>query len=132
MLTAISNASYYGGGFCPAPDAVVNDGLLDVAEVGKVSRPKMLSLLKKYQKGMLANTKYCSITRCKKVTIESDQELVMNFDGETVRLKDGRADFENLHNAITLWLPSSLAQNPDFQSKYGGNCEQIVKIAKST
>ena len=29
-LMAICNASWYGGGFCPAPNSVLDDGLLDV------------------------------------------------------------------------------------------------------
>lgn len=30
-LFAICNASYYGGGFCPAPNSLIDDGLLDFA-----------------------------------------------------------------------------------------------------
>lgn len=50
-LFAICNASYYGGGFCPAPDAVLDDGLLDFALVDAVNLAEALPLIPKYSEG---------------------------------------------------------------------------------
>lgn len=50
-LFAVCNASYYGGGFCPAPDAVLDDGLLDFALVDAVNLAEALPLIPKYSEG---------------------------------------------------------------------------------
>lgn len=50
-LFAVCNGSYYGGGFCPAPDSVLDDGLLDYALVDAVSLAEALPLIPKYNAG---------------------------------------------------------------------------------
>lgn len=50
-LMAICNASYYGGGFCPAPDSVLDDGILDFTYVEPVNLAEALPLIPQYSKG---------------------------------------------------------------------------------
>ena len=50
-LFAICNASYYGGGFCPAPDSKLDDGLLDYALVDGMPLHKALPIIPKYSAG---------------------------------------------------------------------------------
>ena len=50
-LFAICNASYYGGGFCPAPDSRLDDGLLDFCKVDAVNLMEVLPLIPKYSEG---------------------------------------------------------------------------------
>lgn len=50
-LFAVCNGSYYGGGFCPAPDSKLDDGLLDYALVDAVSLSEALPLIPKYSEG---------------------------------------------------------------------------------
>lgn len=126
MFVVAANASYYGGGFYPAPNALVNDGFIDVVEIDRVPRIKLLSLISKYKKGDIEKEKCCHMHRVKKLVVESKEELVANLDGETIRATDGRLEFENIHNAINLWLPSGVLENPDFKKKY----EQKVKITE--
>ena len=45
LLVAVGNTSTYGGGMRICPDAVCDDGLLDVTVVGKVSHLEMLRIL---------------------------------------------------------------------------------------
>ena len=42
---AICNASYYGGGFCPAPDSKLDDGLVDLAMFDGMSLVKAAPLI---------------------------------------------------------------------------------------
>lgn len=51
VLTAVANAICYGGGFYCTPKAKVNDGLLDVVVVKKVSRSKFVRFIKFYKRG---------------------------------------------------------------------------------
>ena len=52
-LLAICNASYYGGGFCPAPDSVLDDGVLDFCMLDAVKLHEALPLIPKYNDGKL-------------------------------------------------------------------------------
>lgn len=57
-LFAICNASYYGGGFCPAPDSILDDGLLDYALCKPVNVAQALPLIPKYSQGKVDDIKY--------------------------------------------------------------------------
>lgn len=59
-LLAICNASYYGGGFCPAKNAKLDDGLLDYALVEPVNIGQALKLIPKYSEGS-------NIDQCKEI-----------------------------------------------------------------
>jgi len=50
-LFAICNASYYGGGFCPAPNSVLDDGLLDFALCHPVNAFQAMPMIPEYSKG---------------------------------------------------------------------------------
>ena len=51
MMLAICNARMYGGGYCAAPNASLDDGLLDVVLVKKLSRLRLAKVLGVYQRG---------------------------------------------------------------------------------
>ncbi len=51
ILAAICNGRYYGGGFNPAPQASLDDGLLDVCLVDSLPLYRVLSLIPKYKNG---------------------------------------------------------------------------------
>ena len=53
-LFAICNASYYGGGFCPAPDSKLDDGLLDFTYVDPLSLAKAVPIVPRYSAGTAA------------------------------------------------------------------------------
>lgn len=57
-LFAICNGSYYGGGYCPAPNSRLDDGLLDFAIVDGMAIPKALPIIPKYAAGT-ANEETC-------------------------------------------------------------------------
>lgn len=51
MMLAVCNGQQYGGGYCAAPHASMNDGLLDVVLLRPVPRLKLPGLLGSYKKG---------------------------------------------------------------------------------
>ena len=51
ILSAVCNGRYYGGGFNPAPQALLDDGSLDVCIVEALSLLNVMKLLPKYKKG---------------------------------------------------------------------------------
>ncbi|RRC94283.1 diacylglycerol kinase family lipid kinase [Erysipelotrichaceae bacterium OH741_COT-311] len=82
LLISIMNGKYYGGGFTPAPDAKLNDGLLDICIVEKMPYLKILKLLPKYLKGKHQGTPGILNYQGKKITITSDKKIMFESDGE--------------------------------------------------
>lgn len=85
-LMAICNASYYGGGFCPAPNSQLDDGLLDVAMFDGMPLIKALPLISKYSAGE-ANQETSDLCTNLYVTsgriwMEDGSALLGNCDGE--------------------------------------------------
>lgn len=83
-LFAICNASYYGGGFCPAPDSILDDGLLDYALCRPVNVAQALPLIPKYSKGKVDTIKYMDTGYITSGRIWSADggKLLGNCDGE--------------------------------------------------
>ena len=92
LMAAVCNGVSYGGGFRAAPLARMDDGLLDLVLVKKVSRLRIARVVGMYKAGEhfqngrirpeLADV--ISFTRAKQVEIHSmdDQPVIINVDGE--------------------------------------------------
>ena len=83
------NGRFYGGGFCPVPEADPTDGLMDVLVVEKVSRLKVLSVIGKYKDGKYKD--YPHLIRhfqTKDFTISCEKDTPVNIDGELMTAKD--------------------------------------------
>ncbi len=93
VLFAICNASYYGGGFCPAPDSVLDDGLLDFALVNGLSLKQALPIIPKYSAGLANEITFPGLIttgRLKggRIWMEDGSELLGNCDGENFHYSD--------------------------------------------
>jgi len=85
MLIAAANGKKYGGGLPIAPDAILNDGLMDVVIIRKLPRWKIPYLLIKFLGGkLLLITKYVDFYRCKSVSCSLKEPVLLNVDGELV------------------------------------------------
>jgi len=86
-LILAANGKYYGGGFCPVPDADLQDGLLDVLLVKEVSRLTAAAVIGAYKKGEYARLpEYITHIRAKELTVEQADchDIEVNMDGEIV------------------------------------------------
>lgn len=84
-LFAICNASYYGGGFCPAPNSKLDDGILDYALVDPVSLPEALPLIPKYSAGTAEGASdkvHCGQMIGGRLSSVNGEPLLGNCDGE--------------------------------------------------
>ena len=106
-LTAIGNGKYCGGGFRSAPEAKLNDGLIDVCAINKVSRFTFLSLVGKYKKGTYLSDKralavmdYQQLTHFK---MEFDAPLPICIDGEIKGAKS--VDLSVVKNGFNFVVP---------------------------
>ncbi len=103
IFAVTANGRYYGGGFFPAPDAQINDGLLDFILIKSVSRFKILKLIDFYRTGTHIGLDIVEALRGKRITIESKKPLCLNIDGE-VKTVD-KIDIEILPSKIKLIKP---------------------------
>ncbi|MBR3058136.1 MAG: hypothetical protein IKG93_09270 [Clostridiales bacterium] len=84
-LVSICNGRYYGGGFCPAPNAEIDDGVLDVCLVDHMTRTKAFSQLLKYKKGHHVGQPGFTMYRSTSgifSSLDSNFQLQGNYDGE--------------------------------------------------
>lgn len=102
-LLALANGRYYGGGMKVAPDADLQDGLLDICAIDKLSRAKMFILFPKLIKGKHHQIKEVTFYKGKKVTVNSEEEVTLNIDGEIVKRKN--ITFEIVPGGVKFIIP---------------------------
>lgn len=106
-LTAIGNGKFCGGGFKALPNAITNDGLMDLCIINKVSRPTFISLVSEYKAGTyLDNEKAMKVIRYKQVPhfkMEFDAPIPICIDGEIKGAKT--IDFEVVKDGFNFVVP---------------------------
>lgn len=99
LFIAISNGKFYGGRFKITPEAILDDGWLEICIVEEMGRLKYLMSIPKVFKGTHESIKGINFYRAKEVTIQSSELILAQISGEVI---DGQKEFY-----ITL-LPKSL------------------------
>lgn len=103
FLASSANTASYGGAIRIAPDAVPNDGLLDLCVIDAVSRLRALTLIASVLRVRHQRRPEVQIIRTKKLTIDADERLELWADGEPVASTPAR--IEIVPNAIHVLLP---------------------------
>lgn len=81
-FVTVSNQPFYGGGMKIAPEAVPDDGLLDITVVHKLSRLKLLLVFISVFSGKHIHFKEVNTFKGKVVSIHSTSSLYVHGDGE--------------------------------------------------
>lgn len=82
-LICIANGRFYGGGWQPMPDAMPDDGMLEVLVVKPVSLIQLLQVIGKYKHGNYRELPdIIRHYRVSELRITSPQDRVINADGE--------------------------------------------------
>lgn len=79
---AVANSKAYGGGMRLAPDAELQDGLLDVVRIDAVSRLRFLASLPRVFKGTHVELPSVHVERAAAVEISADRPFTLYADGE--------------------------------------------------
>ncbi len=84
FIVAIANGNSYGGGFKIAPKALLDDGLLDVVEIGEVSPMNRPFYIPKVEKGKHLNLSFVRHHQIQQIEIISTSKLKLpaHADGE--------------------------------------------------
>lgn len=83
-LFVVSNSGQFGGGMKISPHSNLQDGLLEVVSVGRVSKLDFLFTLPKVFSGKHLNHPKLQLMTMRKVLIESKLDLMAFADGEPV------------------------------------------------
>jgi YegS/Rv2252/BmrU family lipid kinase len=95
-MTVATIGRCFGGGFWIAPQAEVDDGLLDVMIADGLGRIGILSLLPKVMKGTHVGDPRVKFFRAPRIVIESPDPLAVECDGEVLWTAAHRLEIEAL------------------------------------
>ncbi len=82
LFLAIANGRIEGGKFNIAPDAEIDDGLLDICIIRKMDRLRCLHLLPKAIKGTHRDVREVSFFRGKEILVEANRPVTAQVAGE--------------------------------------------------
>ncbi|WP_425389615.1 diacylglycerol/lipid kinase family protein [Ekhidna sp.] len=90
ILLTIGNGTTFGGGFKLMPEAKVDDGLLEICEIGKVSGLRRFLNIHKLSNGTHGSLKEVNFYKAKSVLVNENAMLFAHIDGERM----GQPPFE--------------------------------------
>lgn len=89
FLLTIGNGKRTGGGFLLTPNAIIDDGKFDICLVNDLSKLSVIRHFPKVLSGKHLGIKQVEQYQAVKVKINSEEELFVHFDGETLeKVKD--------------------------------------------
>jgi YegS/Rv2252/BmrU family lipid kinase len=100
LSISIGNGKYSGGGMLQTPNAVINDGFLDVTIYPDMTKMKILVNIAKLYNGKILKVKGVRNFRTKAFTIKSENKIFAEIDGEIIKGND--FEFSVISNAINI------------------------------
>ncbi|MBR2908147.1 MAG: diacylglycerol kinase family lipid kinase [Clostridia bacterium] len=113
MFLLAANGRFYGGGYHPAPYALMQDGKIDLCKVKNVSRVELLRLLDSYKKGTfltqprIIEKEIAEYRRCDRFTVRFPKPTAVCGDGEIAETVTLHAEI--CPEKIRLLLPRGCA-----------------------
>ena len=100
---AAANSKAYGGGMIAAPDAVLDDGLLDVGATGNVAQAPLPARARRRSSRASTSRPSRSAWRAAEVRIEADRPFSVYADGDPIA--ELPATVRVLPRALTVIVP---------------------------
>ena len=101
FMIGIGNGGFIGGGIPICPNAIVDDGLLNVGYVNEMKKSKILFRLVKFLKGKHVGTEWGGEYTAKKITLEALDDSRFELDGEII--EDTKLDIEVVHGKLKMF-----------------------------
>jgi len=106
-LVCACNGRFYGGGFNPSLNARPDDGIIDIYIIKKIGLITLAKLIGKYAKGRADELpEYVTHLRSDTLSIEFDEDNVVNLDGEVIYAKD--ISMKLVPGALKLIVPEGM------------------------
>ncbi len=110
LLVAAANTPTYGAGVRIAPQAEVDDGLLDIVVVGKLSWTELLEIIPEMLRTGNVRRPELQRYRARRVTLRTKRSSVFHGDGEV--LGETPVELEVLPGAIRVLAPRQIPTAP--------------------
>ena len=110
---AVCNSRSIGGGRLIAPDAVIDDGLLDVCLIDAMSAVEFVALARRVADGDHVNDPRVFYRRADSLSIELDRRIRINTDGEV--FETARCAYRVRHNAARFLAGDASADSTGAQ-----------------
>ncbi len=108
LSLSVGNCRYIGGGMMMMPDAVPNDGILDVTVVRQLSMLKFIANVKNiYSGAFVKKIKEVSTFKGKKIRVTSIPPHSLKVETEGENLSNSPFEFEILSEAINMIVPEN-------------------------
>lgn len=104
---AAANSPAYGGGMFLAPDALLDDGRLDVVMIERLGRLRYLANLPKVFKGTHVQLPTVTVMRAAEVHITADRPFTMFADGDPIGELPVRV--RAIRGAVRVLVPAAFA-----------------------
>ena len=102
MMIVVANGPREGHTFLVAPNAICNDGYLDLVIVDTMPRLSMLGILPAFMQGTHLKDPRVSEHRVRHVKVTSEQPLYLHVDGEILCGEAHEVEFEILPTALRM------------------------------
>ncbi len=103
VFVEVSNSRYTGTTFLMAPDAELDDGLLDITLLNKISRLKILKVFPSIFKGEHTQFDEIETFQAKKIKITTEKPMTLSPDGEL--LGETPIEIDCLHKDLRIFWP---------------------------
>jgi diacylglycerol kinase (ATP) len=80
----VANGKYFADGMIIAPNATLNDGLLDSIIIGDISAYDLIKIRPKLYDGTYIDHEKFKETKVSEISIESDETLIIEADGDVI------------------------------------------------
>lgn len=108
LQVTLSNGRYCGGEYMCAPDALTDDGLIDICLFRTMSLLTLVRIIPTYRSGHHLEDKFCrkllKFKRAKHVEVESSKLIYICYDGEMIASSHYTVDI--VEKGVNLILPA--------------------------
>jgi YegS/Rv2252/BmrU family lipid kinase len=111
---AAANSRAYGGGMLMAPEAALDDGLLDIVLVERVGRLRFVMNLPKVFKGEHVRLPSVRVLRAREVEISADRPFTLYADGDPISQLPARV--RCVPGAMRVLVPPTQVESSVFSS----------------
>ena len=108
-ILTVCNGRYYGNGFKIAPNAKVDNRILDFYAIEGITKAQIINAITKLVKGTHESLKYVKKQQITNVTIRSKEIMPCNYDGEI--LEDSVFNFRLAEEQIVIFNNKKLIKS---------------------
>ena len=104
LVGAFANSGSFGRGIVISPDAKIDDGILNISHIGTIGMLEYVKFIIPLKKGKKINIPEVVYTACKTATVTSNENVLVECDGEVVG--ELTAKFSIIENCLSIILPN--------------------------